>query len=197
MKTLGVFIAMDGNSSAQKELLKEKAKTFAEKLRTSQCEPNTAIYAYNTCFIESMEYCMPVTNFTKEEWKSIVSPAKTIVLQKARMSHSFPSKLLYGSTQYNGFFFEEPFIKQGIEKISHFMQEVSDQSHTGKINTMGAENYIQDLGFSVDIAENSLEQNREVCLSSMVRLLSRIHQRMQQRNIYPATSLHRNKREST
>ena len=66
-ETLGVFIAMDGNLMAQKEALKEKAKSFAEKLRTSQCEPNTAIYAFNTCFIKSMEYCMPATNFIKEE----------------------------------------------------------------------------------------------------------------------------------
>ena len=152
-ETLGVYVSMDGNSSAQKEALREKAKSFAEKLRTSQCKPNTAIYTYHTCFMKSMEYCMPATNFTKEEWKSIISPAKEIALQKAKMSSKFPSELLYGSSKYNAFFFEEPYTNQGIEKISHFLQETSDNLHTGEIMTMGAESFIQDLGFSVDIAE--------------------------------------------
>ena len=76
------------------------------------------------------------------------------------MSSKFPSELLYGSSQYNVFFFEEPFINQGIEKISHFMQETSDNSHTGKIITMGAKSFIQDLGFSFDIADIQWERTK-------------------------------------
>lgn len=159
-ETSGVYVAVDSNLLAQKEALRNKAKLFAEKLYTSQCELNTAIYTYNTCFIKSMEYCMPATNFTKAKWKSIISPAKEVALQKARMSSKFPSELLYGSLQYNAFFFEEPFINQGIEKISHFMQETSDNLYTGKIITMGAESFIQDLGFSVDIADILWEQTK-------------------------------------
>ena len=66
-ESLGVHIAMDGNFNEQRAELTKKAKDFAEKMRVSQCKPNTALYAYNNCFIKGMEYCMPVTNFTKKE----------------------------------------------------------------------------------------------------------------------------------
>ena len=61
-ETLGVFIAMDGNQEAQIKSLKEKSKNFAAKMKAKQCEPNIAMYTYNTCFMKSMEYCMPVTH---------------------------------------------------------------------------------------------------------------------------------------
>ena len=66
-------------------------------MRAKPCEPNIAMFTYNTCFMKSMEYCMPVTHLSKQDWKSIIHPAKAITLQRARMSSSFPTAALYGS----------------------------------------------------------------------------------------------------
>ena len=66
-------------------------------MKAKECEPNIALYTYNTCFIKSMEYCMPVTHLSRKDWKSIIYPAKEITLQRAKMSASFPTAALYGS----------------------------------------------------------------------------------------------------
>ena len=68
---------MDRNFNEQQAELTKKAKDFAEKMRVSQCEPNTALYAYyNNCFIKGMEYCMPVTNFTKKRMGFYIKSSK-------------------------------------------------------------------------------------------------------------------------
>ena len=110
-ETLGIFIAMDGNNEDQRLNLRSKAEKFGEQINTSHCEPNEAIYMYNHCFIKSMEYCMPVTCFTEDEWNNIVAPAKKRTLQKAGMAANFPLSPLYGSQMYNGFCFDHPYTK--------------------------------------------------------------------------------------
>ena len=73
---------------------------------------------------------MPATNFSEAEWSWIVSPAKTIALQKSRIASSMPKAMLYGSTNFNCYILEEPYKKQGILKIATYLQEASDDSTT-------------------------------------------------------------------
>ena len=40
------------------------------------------------------------------------------------MEMEFPKSAFYGSQLYNGFIFEDPYTKQGIEKITTIMQEI-------------------------------------------------------------------------
>jgi Leu/Phe-tRNA-protein transferase len=80
-KTLGVFLAMDGNQRAQFLFLKEAAIIFADQIRSSKCVKNTALYTYNSCFMKSMEYCMTTTNFSETEWNAILAPALKYSLQ--------------------------------------------------------------------------------------------------------------------
>ena len=43
-KPLGVFLAMDRNNVSHLEHLKNESIVFAEKMRTSSCDPNTTLY---------------------------------------------------------------------------------------------------------------------------------------------------------
>ena len=95
---------------------------------------------------------MPVTHLSKKEWTSIIHPAKAITLQRAKMSSSFPTDALYGSHRYQGLNFEDPYTKQGIEKIATLMQELSDQSQTGTLIKSVAEGFRLDLGFNATLA---------------------------------------------
>ena len=104
---------------------------------------------------------MPVTCFSKKEWTSILSPAKTMALKKARISSSFPSDVLYGSIDWNCFFFEDPYKKQGIEKIAHFLQEMTNKSLTGNIIKSGTENFVNELGYNSTTASIPWERAKK------------------------------------
>ena len=148
-ETLGIFITMDGNNKDQRDNLRAKAEKFGEQINTSHCEPNEAIYMYNHCFIKSMEYCMPVMNFKEKDWDYIVAPAKKRTLQKAGMASNFPKDPLYGSQKYNGFKFDHPFTKQGIEKISVLLQESIDKTQAGNLMKATGEALRLELGFNM------------------------------------------------
>ena len=75
-ETLGLFIAMDENQTDQSNNLREKSEVFAKQIRASYYNANTAIYTYNSCFVKSMKYCMPVTNFLEKELNHIVAKKK-------------------------------------------------------------------------------------------------------------------------
>ena len=107
-KTLGVYLAMDGNQKKHIELLQEKANEFAEKIIRSNCDPNTAIYTYNSCLMKSLEYSMVISDFTYTEWNQIVYQAKQRTLQKSRMARNFPHAVLYGPNKFNGAGFKHP-----------------------------------------------------------------------------------------
>ena len=135
-------------------------------MRVGNCDANTALYAYNTCYIKGMEYCMPVSHFSKAEWSKIVGPAKKIALQKSKMSSTFPSQVLYGSQKYGGFILEEPYTKQGISKVATYMQELSDQSQTGRLISMVEEGSRLELGFNASLAEINWNKTRKYVTKS-------------------------------
>jgi len=53
--------------------------------------------------MKTMEYAMPVTQFSELEWNRIVALALEPSLQNARMAAKFPRRVLYGPDLYQGF----------------------------------------------------------------------------------------------
>ena len=60
-KTLGVYIAMDGNEEEEIAYLTKVSTKFGQQLRTAKCEKNAAIYALQFSFMKTLEYPMVVT----------------------------------------------------------------------------------------------------------------------------------------
>jgi hypothetical protein len=108
---------MDGNQRAQILSLKEAAIIFADQIRSSKCDKNTALYTYNSCFMKSMEYCMTTTNFSETKWNAILAPALKYSLQKSSMTLKFPHPVLYGPDLYQGLNIYHPKFWEGIKKI--------------------------------------------------------------------------------
>jgi hypothetical protein len=145
-KTLGVFLAMDGNQRAQFLFLKEAAITFADQIRSSKCDKNTALYTYNTCFMKSMKYCMTTTNFSGTEWNAILAQALKYSLQKSSMTSKFPHPVLYGPDLYQGLNIYHPKFWEGIKTNSTHIQESVNQSFTSSLIRLTAEGLRLELG---------------------------------------------------
>ena len=152
-ETLGVHLSPDGNDRVQRKKLREKCEIFGDQVRTSDCEPNTAIYLFNSCLMASIRYCLPVTNFSEKDWDYILAPAKKRVLQKAEMASNFPNEALYGSQSYDGYLFQHPYTNQGIEKIATLIQETVDNTQTGSLISATAEGFRLELGINTEMAE--------------------------------------------
>jgi hypothetical protein len=73
-KTLGVFIAMDGNQKAQTTSLWEKANLWADKLRVRRFTHAEAWYSLQFCFMKTLEYPLMATSLSKEQCETIMKP---------------------------------------------------------------------------------------------------------------------------
>ena len=100
---------MDSNQDQEEQECKKICTDFGAKMKASQCKPNTAQYAYETHLIPKLKYWMPLTLFSRDQWKTILWPARSATLQKMGMALCFPKDALYGTQEFNGFKFEDPY----------------------------------------------------------------------------------------
>ena len=110
-------------------------------MNATDCQPWTAIYSYTRCLLKKLEYCMPVTSFSKETWQSITWPALQATLHKAQMAERYPREVLYASQLYSGYVLEDPYTKQGIIKLITYIQESVNLTHTGQLIQASAEGF--------------------------------------------------------
>ena len=73
-KTLGVYIAMDGNEEAEIEHLTTLSEKFGPQLRTAKCEKNAFMYTLQYSLMKTFEYPMVATQLDKRKWTAILRP---------------------------------------------------------------------------------------------------------------------------
>ena len=124
----------------------------------------------------AIRYCLPITNFSKEEWDYIIAPAKKQVLRKAEMQSTFPKAPLYGSQKFDGYVFEHPYTNQGIEKIAIIQQEIVNMTQTGTLITSTAEGFRLELGSNTKISDIKWEKVKSYLTKSWYKgLVEFIH----------------------
>ena len=90
-KTLGIFIAMDGNQEAQTDYLKEKGVEWADTFRTSSgLERNDAWEGLLTTIMSSFKYPATATTLTEAQWDDVITPVFKVGLPKSGISRMFP-----------------------------------------------------------------------------------------------------------
>ena len=73
-KTLGVYIAMDGNEDAEIKHLTALSEKFSNQLRTAKCAKNSSMYTLQYSLMKTFEYPMTVTQLDEGTWSKILSP---------------------------------------------------------------------------------------------------------------------------
>ena len=102
-KTLGVYIAPDGNMDAQIEYMYNKACAFSSKLRHCQLTGYDALYAVNTRIMKTLQYPLPTLHLTKSECTKIMYPILCSLLGKMKIVRTIKREILYGPRQHQGF----------------------------------------------------------------------------------------------
>ena len=152
-KTLGIFISMDGNETAEYDHLVHTSKTFALQMRAAKCTKNQALYTFSSSFMKSIEYAMPVTQFSEDEWRRIISPALVPTLQSSGIAGNAPRASLFGSALYQGFDLMNPFFNQEISHLMTLLQESVSGSQTGLLLRLSAESLRLEIGVPFTLGE--------------------------------------------
>ena len=142
VETLGVYLAMDENSNKHREELKKKADKFAEQISKSNCDPNTALYTYRSCFMKSIDYSLVVSDFTGKELNSINCNAKRKSLHKAHIAANFPNDVLYGPQLYNRMGLDNLCYHQGIKKNQYLDPRMFYKHSSRQLNKSGCRRFL-------------------------------------------------------
>jgi hypothetical protein len=159
-KTLGVYVAMDGNWRKQTEILITMAMKYVELLWMSHADRNLTWYAFYTSFMKSLEYPMEAACLTKDQWNDVmVQPLVGTVLQRCGITSTFPRDLLFTSLQYQGLGARHPYYQQEIQHLSVLITETANpESPTGQLLAGETEDLRLELGLPGEFTDAPWER---------------------------------------
>ncbi len=101
-KTLGVWLAPNGDDSAQADYLRSKAATTAHLIISSNFTKSDTFLAYHCCWIPSICYSLGTSAMDSKTLKSVQGPATSVFLQKMGFNKHFPRAVAFGPSEMGG-----------------------------------------------------------------------------------------------
>ena len=120
-RTLGVYVAPDGNMHTQFKILRDKALSWAELARTGMIPRHLAWASYQTTILRSLVYPLASTTLTKQQCRAIMAPVKTATLQGIGVLRSLPLPIAYGPVSSFGMNIEDLYVHQGLEHLTRLV----------------------------------------------------------------------------
>ena len=99
---LGIFMAMDGNSSTQMKYMREVAEKWLEKVRVGHLTRLDAWTALKTILMKTLEYPLLVLRLTETECTSIMDYILSGGLPNMRICRNIVRALVYAPVKHQG-----------------------------------------------------------------------------------------------
>ena len=132
-KTLGVFLAPDGNNDRAVQELRDTAQTWGEKIKTSHIDKKTAWLATESTILKTLQYPLPALTLSNEECTKIMTPILHTSLPKIRVCRNFPRDVVYGPKEEGGLGLTNLYTFQGCSHIAEFMEHLDANDMTGDL----------------------------------------------------------------
>jgi hypothetical protein len=116
-ETLGVYIAMNGNQESQTQELWEKARAWAEKVRSGRFSPAKAWFSIQFCILKSLEYPLMATSLSKAQCNRIMKPIRAAGLPALGINRHLTLEVVHSPKRYQGVGITDLWTIQGILKF--------------------------------------------------------------------------------
>lgn len=131
-KYLGIQVAADGNMRAQTAQLLEKGHLFANRTRMSPLlTKNEAWLNYTLTIYKTLEYPMPATTMSAEDWRKVMTPINSAALPKAGIVRTMAHAVVYGPRKYQGLGVMEPWHNQELTHLTLFADQITQDTSLG------------------------------------------------------------------
>ena len=143
---LGVYIAPTGSNTAQVSFLKDRARYFADAIRTSNIYASESWIALTTMAMKSIEYCLPATTLTEDECKEIMWILIESFLPKSGINRFIKRDVLYALPQSQGLGLRNIYYTQGIWHVIELIEHTWKKSVTGHFLQVSLDSLRLELG---------------------------------------------------
>jgi ribonuclease HI len=170
--TLGVSLAVDGNSSGTIKKLQQAVKDFVDKIKPCSLSIHDIWQSFTTRIMKTLEYPMAATTLTFHEWDQLImSPLLKAVLPKAGMNQHFPRVVLYGPTAYQGMGVMHPWFHQELTHLQICLDVLNTHDLLSNLLQACFESLRLEIGYPGQITDAPYETLTEAVTNSWVTTL--------------------------
>ncbi|KAI2498643.1 hypothetical protein MHU86_15820 [Fragilaria crotonensis] len=143
----------DGDFTDHLAALKEKADTFARRLRSPRLtEMDVAIF-HRSIYIPSMRYSLAALA-TNEEELSIQSQISRVILQRLHIRSTIPTALRYGPLELGGLGLYDLRTEMGIETLKFLRNALYSDSEAGNLIRLNLDYSQREAGVDFHLLEH-------------------------------------------
>ena len=132
-ETLGVCLAPDGNETKQINYLSNKIGKWVDNIRTNSISKIHAYTALTTTIFKSIEYSLPTSTITEQQWKKLMAPLNAYGLQINGVCSKIPKALREGSTTHMALQIHCMYKHQEIMKLEKYLTFRENNGIVGKM----------------------------------------------------------------
>ena len=132
-KTLGVFLAPDGNNRDMLQYLTPKAQEWSEQMRVGQLGRDEIWRALQTTIMKTIEYPLLSTTFEESDLSALMKVVLNHTLSQSGLPKTFPRTLLFGPKQMQGMGLKDPYITQNIKQLKALLTYMDSSCITGQL----------------------------------------------------------------
>jgi hypothetical protein len=151
LKGLGVHMNFHGTFSHHATQMRQKFDGIARRLRQSQLSPVLTRLFYNSFYIPSVKYSLPVTSMTNSELNGIQSHITAVTLNRLGYNRHYPHVATYAPTTLFGCGLLDLRLEQGLSHLQALLDYVGTNHKMGRVMIISLRTLQIEAGVSFDL----------------------------------------------
>ena len=157
-RMLGGFVAPDGNTKMQVEVLYKKSKAWAVKITSSRLNVYEAFETYQQILIPALIYPLGAIPVREDDCRKMLGPALKALLPKLGLEATLSRNIVHTVPRYGGPDIMHIYTQAGIMKIKIFLCHWRKGDETAKILRISLGCCQQEIGIGHGVLQKSFEK---------------------------------------
>jgi len=132
-RTLGAYIAGDGNMKKALAIGRQKSIDYAGLLSNSNLNRCEAYFSYILYFYPKISYALPVSTFTEKESNFLQAPAKAAFLPKIGINRHSARMIIHGPACLGGLQLPDVYTDQGVAQLRLLLGHLRRGDETSRL----------------------------------------------------------------
>ena len=160
-KNLGIHIAPSGYQKQQYDILREKIKLWADRVRTSSLQGKERLTAYDAYLEKAILHIVSSTSFTLKQCKSLSKIISPILLHAHKIQQNCARIVLYSTLNNAGLNVTHIYHLQGLEKLKFFVTHLRRGDTTGDLMKISLLYTQMEIGISNPFLRSDYSTHKE------------------------------------
>ena len=172
-RMLGGFVAPDGNTKVQVEILYKKAKAWAVRISGSYLNAHEAYMAFHQVLLPALIYPLGAIPVQEHDCIKIMGPALKALLPKLGFSQTLARELVHANPRHGGLDITHLYTHAGTSRIKMFLGHWRRHDETSKILKISLGCCQQEVGIGPRLLQQDFKKYGWILQSCWVKELWR------------------------